>query len=62
MNFFQTILAALVLTANLMAAELPAKPNFIFINIDDLGLEGPAPGSRQLVRVDNPQLLIGFDK
>ncbi len=29
---------------------------------DDLGLEGPAPGSRELGRVDNPRPLIGVDK
>ena len=29
-----------VLAANSMAAELPSKPNFIFINIDDLPIDG----------------------
>lgn len=28
---------------------------------DDLGLDGPAPGSRELGRVENPRLLIPFD-
>lgn len=75
------------LASHLFAAPPPAKPNFIFINIDDLGyadigrfgsklnrtphfdrtaadlgLDGPAPGSRPLGRVENARPLIEFDK
>ena len=34
----------------------------ITIMKDDLGLDGPAAGSRELGQVDNPKLLIEFDK
>ncbi len=53
MRFFRTILAALALAANSMAAELPSKPNFIFINIDDLGYADIGPFGSKLNRMPN---------
>ena len=52
-RFFGTILAALVLAANSMAVELPSKPNFIFINIDDLGYADIGPFGSKLNRTPN---------
>lgn len=42
-----------------VVAELQA---LVAVMKDDLGLAGPAPGSRALGHVDNPQPLIEFDK
>ncbi len=36
--------------------------NLIAATKNDLGIDGPAPGSREIGRVENPQLLIPFDK
>ena len=53
MNFFIKTLLGLVLTADSLAAQLPVKPNFIFINIDDLGYADIGPFGSTLNRTPN---------
>ena len=53
MNYFLTVFFGLVLAADSLAAQLPAKPNFIFINIDDLGYADIGPFGSTLNRTPN---------
>lgn len=53
MNPTYCALLALLLSGSSLAAELPAKPNFIFINIDDLGYADIGPFGSKLNRTPN---------
>ena len=53
MNLNYYALFAMLLFGSSLAAELPAKPNFIFINIDDLGYADIGPFGSKLNRTPN---------
>jgi len=53
MNPTYCALLTLLLSGSSLAAELPSKPNFIFINIDDLGYADIGPFGSKLNRTPN---------
>ncbi len=53
MNPTYCALLTILLSGSSLAAELPSKPNFIFINIDDLGYADIGPFGSKLNRTPN---------
>lgn len=53
MKLLLTCLASILSTISLSAAERPAKPNFVVINIDDLGYADIGPYGSKLNRTPN---------